>query len=313
MSIEHYPKIRYREGYLEDEVIENAHFYIEEKIDGSQFRFSVSKYGETKFGSHHVEFQDGITPKGWATAIEGAKNAIQILQSDDFLADHSFDEITFFCEYLQKPKHNTLNYGRIPEKNLYLFDILFTVNGKRTWAIPSYTEMIAEKIGLEKPHIIEILEHIPTNEHLEEIVENKMSVLGNTKMEGVVVKSDYEIKYNNYPYPAPFMYKYVRKNFKEENGINWKQNNPSPMEFVTGLLNKEGVWLKIVARAKDEGRLKGEIQDMKVIIEMLQKEFAEEYDDYLKEEIYKHFKPFIVRSVTKGLPEYYKRVLQDGL
>ena len=83
---------------------------IEEKIDGSQFSM-MKKDGELFCRSKGTQL-DIINPESMF------KKAVEVAENLDL-----HDDWIYRCEYLSKPKHNTLVYARIPVKNLILFDV----------------------------------------------------------------------------------------------------------------------------------------------------------------------------------------------
>lgn len=303
-----YPKIRYLEAYAPDEVINKGKWYIEEKVDGSQFRFSINKYGEMLFGSHHVIFDKDAENGSWKPAIDSAKKGIKAFMEHIGLRENEV-KVTFFGEYLSKPRHSTLKYERVPKGNIVLFDVCIN---ESVWLKPEDVRKIAEIMEVEPVNILKIEDNLPNQDYLDETINNTTSSLGLTTIEGVVVKNPcYEINYVGTDYDAPFMFKKVRESFREENRITWKKDNPSNEDFLKSLLSKEAVWNKIIATARDENKLTGDMKDMVVLTNILKDEFETEYDPFLKEEVYKHFKPVIYRNITRGLPEYYKSVLKD--
>ena len=86
---------------------------IEEKIDGSQFRIEFYPDREMDFGSHH---NDGVgVDSMFRVAIESAKKIFQDYKPEV--------RTTIFCEYLSKPKQNSIPYENVPNNNLILFDV----------------------------------------------------------------------------------------------------------------------------------------------------------------------------------------------
>ena len=105
----------------------DGHIYVEEKIDGSQFRIKI-EHGETEpvvtFGSRRVDFL-GMEPEknfklGCDTVMEIIKEA-HINPPED-------KPINLFAEYLKSPKQNTLTYDRVPKGYVIIFD--FEQGGK---------------------------------------------------------------------------------------------------------------------------------------------------------------------------------------
>ena len=86
---------------------------VEEKIDGSLFRFGKTSEGTFFMGSKAVDLYEDNIPKMFAKACDFALS----------VRDSLPEGFVFFTEYLEKPKHNVLTYARVPENNLLLFDV----------------------------------------------------------------------------------------------------------------------------------------------------------------------------------------------
>src|ERR1051325_8872762 len=83
---------------------------ITEKVDGSQLGFG--KENGRLFVRSKGKEQDLDNPdKMFVQAVEYVKTIEDIIP----------DNHTFYGEYLQKPKHNTLAYDRIPKNHIALF------------------------------------------------------------------------------------------------------------------------------------------------------------------------------------------------
>ncbi len=85
---------------------------VEEKVDGSQFSFGVFD-GELKCRSKGQQLIIDAPEKLFNHAVATSIELAPILR----------DGWTYRCEYLQKPKHNTISYSRVPEKHLIVFDV----------------------------------------------------------------------------------------------------------------------------------------------------------------------------------------------
>src|SRR5574343_1630790 len=92
---------KYIQDIFEDEVL------VEEKVDGSQLNFSKGVDNSINIFSRTVK-QDLDNPdKMFKVGVE------YILSIQDKL----IPGFNYHGEYLNKPKHNTLTYGRIPKNN----------------------------------------------------------------------------------------------------------------------------------------------------------------------------------------------------
>ncbi|MGC8605919.1 MAG: RNA ligase family protein, partial [Desulfomonilaceae bacterium] len=114
--------------------LRSGKYYIEEKVDGSQFRFGIVG-GAMAFGSHNIDYNGYTTDKMFTEAITRAEAMLKNIQVKG--------DTVFFAEYLQKPHHNALHYARVPQNSFYLFDVM--VDG----AFVSPEEVIrwAERLG----------------------------------------------------------------------------------------------------------------------------------------------------------------------
>ena len=98
--IPHYTKIlslgsKYTENAMVGEVI------LQEKVDGSQFRFGIDTHGNFVVGSKSVEFNLEKPEKLFLKGIEyvvSIRDRVQQFGPDSY----------FYAEFLEKPKHNVL-------------------------------------------------------------------------------------------------------------------------------------------------------------------------------------------------------------
>src|SRR6185437_10425012 len=105
-----YPKV-YAVGHSAIAELFLGDVLVEEKVDGSQFSFCITG-GEVAMRSRGAVVYPE-TAGMFAAAVTAANE----------LRDRVRPSWVYRCEYLMKPKHNTLNYGRVPHFNLILFDI----------------------------------------------------------------------------------------------------------------------------------------------------------------------------------------------
>ncbi len=268
---------------------------VEEKLDGSQFSFGVFK-GELKCRSKGAQLNMHAPEKMFLNGIEAIKE-IQHLLTDGY---------TYRGEYFQKPKHNALAYDRIPARHVILYDI----NHAHEQYL-SYEEKVAEatRLGLEVTPLL--FEGMITDPFMFRDLLDRESVLGGAKIEGVVVKN-----YKRFTMDGKVqMGKFVSEDFKEVNGANWKKDHPGNNDIVSVLIAKyrsEARWQKAVQHLREEGKIKHEMSDMQHLFPEVCRDVRSECESEIKDLLFDWAWKNIARSLTGGLPEWYKQQLLDS-
>ena len=185
---------------------------ISEKIDGSQVRINLTE-SHVQCGSKNVNIAD---EKMFTIAHE---------QADRIWKDRAWcvfgDDVTLFCEFLNKEKHNVLKYNHICRNNLYLFGGMCNGRHLRTQELIE----LANELDIEPPNILASEIKIDNQDDLNEYLKIQ-SVLGGTLLEGIVIKNYHGT------YPAllvstqiftnyPLVGKLVRTDFKERLNKEW--------------------------------------------------------------------------------------------
>jgi len=289
MEIHSYPSV-YNIGHklildiFDDDVL------LEEKIDGSQFSMMLDAEG-LHMRSKGAEIFTDAPEKMFNKAVESARNLD---------LHHGW---VYRCEYLQKPKHNTLCYERVPDKNLILFDINI---GDEIYL--SYEEKMAEaeRLGLEV--VPQIWYGKIENAEVFKTMLNQISILGGTDIEGIVVKN-----YNKFTPDKKAMFgKYVSEKFKEVHGGEWRKNNPTGGDIVNDLIlcyRTPARWMKAVQHLRDVGTLEQSPRDIGNLIKEIQEDTKKECEEEIKKILFDHFWKNISRGITAGAPEWYKEEL----
>lgn len=313
MNIERYAL--YKEKNSIDE--SKGKFIIEEKVDGSQFRFGIDGTGNFMAGSKNINYGGENQPdKSFNKIYEEMKMKLTYLyKTGEFSFLEPNDFIVFYGEYLRSPKHNALKYDRVPKGNLYLFDI--AVNGvyQRTDDIINYW---AEKLEIEPVNVYSISDTLPEYNSISSNLKIWNSCLGKINPEGVVIKN-YGIKImdNFRKIEAPFMVKIVRSEFKEILKKDWKQREGKSANDIIGRImnqvNKNAVWDKAIFHLRDEGKLTGTMRDMKELVEKVDEDILKEWQEVIYKELYSSFEYDIRRAFTRGLAEYYKKKIYDNI
>ena len=141
---------------------------VQEKIDGSQFSFGIID-GELQARSKNKQLIINAPEKMFARAIE---TVLSLSLSPG---------IVYRGEYLEKPKHNTIVYSRVPDKHIILFDI--SQPEGEAYLERRALEIEAKHVGLEL--VPEFFRgEIKTMEEFKGLLDRE-SVLGGAKMEGV--------------------------------------------------------------------------------------------------------------------------------
>lgn len=278
--------------------------HVQEKIDGSQISFGYVKAPMDSNDDQEV----------WNLSIRSRRQEINQLDPGMFaLAVETIKELnlvpgyTYRGEYLSKPKHNTLVYDFIPPHNIIIFDIDM---GDQDYMLPAGLHNECERIGLTHvPYFATFHDKIPTMEKIEQWLEHK-SCLGNVTVEGLVFKN-----YDRYGIDKKvLMAKYVSPEFREKHDKSWGTRNPGQKAFIGMLIEKlatEARWAKARQHLQEQGEDMDKPQDIPLLMKEISSDIYEEEGEQIKEELFKHYWKEISRGVTKGMPEWFKKVLAE--
>ena len=292
-----YPKVL-SSDILSRDIPITGDIYVEEKYDGSQFRFMQHADGTREFGSKNVVFQPGVPEKSFTAAVDSANAALDRFAA----AGVSGVDAYFVAEYLRSPKHNTLAYSRVPRGNLVLFEA--EIGG-----VPVDVVEVAEVMQLEPVRVIEVRKTFPSLSEVDAYF-NEESSLGGTRIEGVVCKA-YDTYITVDGVPRRLMLKYVQSGFKELNARQWHQGE-SPVDFVSSLFNYDAIYTKALGHLRDNGSYTGTLRDIKPLIDLVEADLDEEYAEAIKEMLYQRFKHDIQRRLIRGIPQFYKAYLAEN-
>ena len=109
--------------------------------------------------------------------------------------------------------------------------------------------------------------------------------------------------------------KFVSQDFKEKHQHQWKVSNPSKNDFVealTATLRTPARWRKAIQHLRDDGKLVGAPEDIGPLLNELKADTTREEGEQIKQVLFDHFMPKIVRGVCAGFPEFYKSELAAG-
>jgi len=268
---------------------------VQEKVDGSQMDWGINEDGELVMRSHHQPIHVENCPNQFKRAAEYV---------------HSLDlswvvhDTYFYCEMLDKPKHNTIAYEHTPLNHLVLFDALQLGQG---YYIPHWAlKTLAGRLGIDV--VPELYRGSLFLDDLRTFL-NYQSFLGNSIVEGVVVKNYHETV-------APggrmqtLMVKLVNEQFKETNKVDFKDRTlRGTVEAYVASFQSEARWMKAVQHLRDQGLLVGEPKDIGALVKEVQRDIKEEETENIKDALYRLCIHEILRKATNGLPEKYKEWL----
>lgn len=301
-AINSYPKVwQLGHAALSDANILDGTVLVQEKIDGSQFSFMMNDEGKVFCRSKNVMI-DPDNPGMFAAAVE----TVRELARGNTLVPGAI----YRCEYLQKPKHNTLAYDRVPKKHLVLYDI---ENGPSAFA--SYDTVLnvaAAGLGID---CVETYYMGPGGEVTKKRIDEWLKeppLLGGPYIEGIVIKNYGKILENG----KIAMAKVVREDFKESHRDDWKQRNPNRKDIVKRLIAQYGTemrWEKAVQHVRERGQLEGSPRDIGPLMKEASQDLRAECKEEISEALFNHFWKQIQRGAVKGLPAWYKQKLLDDV
>lgn len=280
----------YTENALNGEVI------IQEKVDGSQFAFGFDEEGVLHFRSKSQPIQTDNPPKMFKEAVFHILKMAAAKKFDPYPNDSYF-----YGEMLEKPKHNVLKYDKIPKNHIVLFDAI--VEGK----FFNRTELSVAANHLEVDLIPELFKGAAGKDDILSLLATP-SYLGGG-IEGVVIKNYSQTIIINGTV-CPLFTKYVKDSFKERHKVDWASAKGNLISFIQSFKN-EARWLKAIQTLRDKELLDNQAKDIGPLIKHIQKDVLEEETENIKNELLKIYEDDILKSATRGFPEFYKKVLLD--
>jgi hypothetical protein len=275
---------------------------VTEKVDGSQFSFGIDSSGELVMRSKGQAItpgtEQGLFTPAVAWVLENENGIRSILDE--------CNGVFVYGETLCAPRHNILEYERVPNGNIVVFGVVDDVGYRKHSMICD----IAEYLGLEVVPLLYTGEN-PGMEALEKLLEQD-SFLGGTKVEGIVIKNHGQpIAMGEKVFPS--MAKVVRDDFKEVHGKEWKiRNTPSGrVDLLVESFRSIGRWEKAVQRLTEAGELEGIPRDIGKLLPAVEADLVEEEKENIKETLWHIFGGRIIQRAKVGLPEWYKGQLGE--
>lgn len=288
-----YPKV-YALGHPVISELFSEPVLVEEKVDGSQFSFGVFG-GELRCRSKGKELILDAPEKMFETAVATAREFAPLLRPG----------WTYRGEYLQKPHHNGLSYDRTPVKNIILFDVN---DGPERYLSREAKEAEAKRIGLEIVPCYAASVRSPDD--VARLLDS-VSCLGGAKIEGLVFK-----QYARFAKDGKcLMGKYVREDFKEIQGKQWRSDNPSGGDIIEQWgerVRTPARWEKAAQHLRERGELTNSPRDIGNLLKEVQHDIDEECSDEIMRALWDHARKQILRKSVAGLPEWWKERLLES-
>lgn len=272
---------------------------ITEKVDGSQLGFGKVD-GELFVRSKGKE-QDLDNPDMmFIKAVEYVKT----------IAERIPDNYTFYGEYLQKPKHNTLAYNGIPRNHIALFGV-YNSETREHYGMDSIKGW-ADLFEVDAVPILYRGKCSP--EFTLGLVKERTSYLGGQKIEGIVVKAYKSWMFMDQIPQTVMSGKYVTEEFKEVHVKNWKKENTGKgkLEVAKAQYKSQARWNKAIQHLRDDGNLVGNPKDIGNLIKEVREDIIKEEKENIKDQLWEIFKNDFLGEATNGLPQWYKESLIKG-
>lgn len=289
MNIESYPKVRHYYDKDVKPLFEKGNAVeIQEKIDGSQISFGWGPAGLWVRSRRADAFGNAMFSK----AIEHIRSR----------GERLFPGYVYRGEYLRRPKHNVLTYGRVPRGHIALFDVQRDCSGVAPLS------RYSDDLNIEKAKTLYVGPALPPEQIIERFMDTE-SQLGGCKIEGVVVKpAKRDLFFSD---GKPMVAKIVSDRFREK-----KKRKVSPragVEYqIADALTTEARWQKALAHLREEGKLTGSMRDIGPLIREINLDILEEEKDWIKEKLFKSYWKQVSRAVTRGVPDWYRGILKEG-
>lgn len=280
------------EGLTDESVV------VQEKLDGSQFSFML----DIEDGKHTVLFRSKGAIIHGVDAAGMFKPCVDAVMK---LASSLQVRYLYRAEFHSRPRHNTLQYDRVPKHYLVVYDIEDMNQGPYHFLRWQDVAKECERIGFEYvlPDDIAVVQSMADLEsHMA-----KPSMLGGAR-EGVVLKN-----YRRFTKDGKVMMgKYVSERFKEVHAGAWKAANPTGTDIIENLIRAlatEARYEKAAQHLREAGRLQHSVQDIGLLIREVQRDVIAEEADRIAKALFTWAKPRIERGVGRAIPMWWKEKL----
>ena len=270
---------------------------VQEKIDGSQFSFTVAGTpGNDDFELHCKSRSQPINiaepPKLFAPAVTWCIENVHDLTPG----------LIYRAEAMCAPRHNKLAYGRAPKAGFVLFDV---ERGENDYFGPQELAEEADRLGCEVVPYQVFDQGTFTQADAEKWL-NTDSMLGDVKIEGFVIKAYGVVD----QWGQTLMAKHVSDAFKEIMGTK-KNTKQSPVEWMIERYRGHARWNKVVQHLSESEQLDHSMKDVGPLLKELATDLLNEEQDAIKQLLFDHYWKDIQRGVSFGFAEWYKGQLLE--
>lgn len=252
---------------------------VEEKIDGSQFSFKLGHDGVLYFYSRSRQI-DPTAPQMFGVGLAAVKAR----------ADKLRPGLTYRGEFLQRERHNILQYQRVPRGHVIIWEVEDS-SGFRFSA--AERDKCAAEVDLESVPVF-YQGPLTSLDPVHLLFNTATSVLGGP-IEGVVIKRD------------GMTAKVVSPAFCETRKIPIPRGTDA--DFFQALGRRSSTparWAKAVSRMREDGRLKGTVADIGPLVREVQADVFAECEAEIAAALLENARKRIAQGAVEGLPEWYK-------
>ena len=278
-----------------------AEMVLQEKIDGSQFRFQLVLNSD---GTNTLKMWSRGQKLNLAEPHGLFANAMLTVQS---IQDKLMPGAVYIAEAVTSQKHNVIQYDRVPNGGLVLLDI-YTNNGSEGGGFyyPGLVKRHAESLHLEvAPYYDSIAPGTVVD--VPALINNTStatSLLGGP-VEGFVLKS---LGNAVGPDGNSWKFKVINPNFSETKRKP-KEKGDSLFATLGSDLASEVMWQKAMMRMAEQSQLSGTSNDIGLIIRAIHADIDKEYREAILLDVWAVVRKTVMSNAVRGLAEWYQGVL----
>lgn len=295
-----YPKF-YSLGHRLNSDILLGDVVVTEKIDGSQFDFM--------FDGEKLHYRSkNVLLSGDSSSIGGHRQFSDAISHIEKVKDSMRAGVTYYCEFLNKPRHHTLEYERVPRNKLMLFAV-----GNMGYIEKVSLSDYAKEIDIESVPVLYEgrIGDISEIEHLL----GSTSALGNAKIEGFVITNFlFPTFMNNTLLSNVTTAKVVSDSFKEVHRTNWKKKCTKKgqiEEFFSGF-GTAARWRKAVNKLEEILGRKANKTDIFPILKEIYDDVVSEEKENISEFLFNMHKKELMKGCHVGFVDWFKDNYFEG-